>query len=310
MIALHAVAAYLPPGRRSLEEIAERMDLPPATVRMFRRFFGFDQICYEPDGTLVELLTAAATALETLPEVRHRVRYLLYARGVADIAPYPINPLQQVRELLGLGHAHSFALAAHGCASGLQAVDAAGRLLASDGDPLALALVLTGEKIFSHRMQVISDITLMGEGAAAVLVGPDGERDRVLSYATQTLGRFASFWKSAPGSFSAYTDAYPQALTEVMTSAAEQGGLCLDEVALILPHGVNVMSWGRLCTQLGYPVERVVLDNIRVSGHSSSADPFINHATATGDGRLRPGDPYLMVSAGLSGTFSAMLLRR
>ncbi|MEZ0071322.1 3-oxoacyl-[acyl-carrier-protein] synthase III C-terminal domain-containing protein [Planotetraspora sp. GP83] len=309
MTVLHAVAGYLPPGRKSIETIAERMKLPPDKVKMFRRFYGFREVCYEPEGTLVELLLAAASALDVLPGLRHRVRYLIYARGVAEVAPYPMNPLQRVRELLGLEHAQAFALAAHGCATGLQAVDAAGKLLASDDDPDALALILAGEKIFSHRMQVISDITFMGEGSAAVLVGRSGERDRMVSYASQTYGRFASFWKSTPGSFSNYKEAYPAALAEVITTAAERAGLTLDDVAVILPHGVNTMSWHRLCVQIGYPAKRVVLDNVAVAGHSSCADPFINYCTAIDDGRIRPGDAYMMVAAGLSGTFSAMVFR-
>ncbi|MFF5204966.1 3-oxoacyl-[acyl-carrier-protein] synthase III C-terminal domain-containing protein [Streptosporangium sp. NPDC000396] len=309
MTVLHAVAGYLPPGRRSLDEIAERMDLHPDKVRMFRRFFGFREVCYEPHGTLVELLLAAGSELDVLPGLRHRVRYLIHARGVAEVAPYPINPLQQVRELLELQHAQAFSLAAHGCATGLQAVDAAGKLLAADEDPDALALILTGEKIFSHRMQVIGDVSIMGEGAAAVLVGRDGERDRMVSYASQTYGRFASFWKSTPGSFSNYTEAYPAALAEVMTAAVERAGLTLDDMTVILPHSVNIMSWNRLCAQLGFPAKRVVLDNVAIAGHSSCADPFINYRTAVDDGRIRQGDAYLMVAAGLSGTFSAMVFR-
>ncbi|MEZ0074162.1 hypothetical protein [Planotetraspora sp. GP83] len=46
MTVLHTVAGYLPPGRRSLDEIAERMELHPDEVRMFRRFFGFREILY------------------------------------------------------------------------------------------------------------------------------------------------------------------------------------------------------------------------------------------------------------------------
>ncbi|MEV8639259.1 3-oxoacyl-[acyl-carrier-protein] synthase III C-terminal domain-containing protein [Streptosporangium sp. NPDC051023] len=309
MTTLHAVAGYLPPYRMPLDAIAERLELSSDQVRIFRRFFGFREVCYEPDGTLVELLTAAASALDALRDQRHRVRYLIHARSLPEVAPYPINPLQEVRELLGLGHAQAFTLAAHGCASGLQAVDVAGKLLASDGEPDALALILAGEKVFSRRAQMISDISIMGEGAAAVLVSPRGERDRMLSYASETHGRFASFWKSTPGSFTDYSEAYPAALAAVMTAAAEHAGLALGDMAAVLPHSVNLMSWNRLCTQIGFPAERVVLDNVAVTGHSFCADPFINYRTAVGDGRIRPGDAYLMVAAGLSGTFSAMAFR-
>ncbi|MDF2807909.1 MAG: 3-oxoacyl-ACP synthase, partial [Cellulosimicrobium sp.] len=65
-------------------------------------------------------------------------------------------------------------LTQHACASALLAVDVAGRLLAADRDPDALALVLTGEKAFSPGSRLIEGTTIMGEGTAAVLVAADG----------------------------------------------------------------------------------------------------------------------------------------
>jgi 3-oxoacyl-[acyl-carrier-protein] synthase III len=72
---------------------------------------------------------------------------------------------------------------------------------------------------------------------------------------------------------------------------------------------VNTVSWRRLARRLDFPLERLVLDNVPVTGHSFAADAFLNHRTAEERGLLEPGRPYLIAAAGLGATFSAMVLR-
>jgi 3-oxoacyl-[acyl-carrier-protein] synthase-3 len=280
---------------------------------MFHRFYGFREVCREPGG-LADLLAGAVAGLAGFPGLRSRIRYVIHGRTLPEAAPFPVNPLQDLRGILGLEHAKTFTLSAHGCASGLQAVDLAGKLLAADraadpGDD-ALALVLTGEKVLSSRTAIVDDVTLMGEGAAAAVVAVDAGHDRMLAYATRTHGRFAAQWKTSTGSFAAYSDAYPQALAEVMKEAAGRAGLDTADIPVFLPHSVNMLSWARVAEKLDFPLARVVLDNLPVTGHSFCADPFLNYRTAADDGRIGPGGLYMMVSAGLSGTFSAMVFRR
>lgn len=98
-------------------------------------------------------------------------------------------------------------------------------------------------------------------------------------------------------------------LAAVMREAADNAGAGLDDLALILPHNVNRLSWQWTCKLLGVPLDRVFLDNIPTTGHCFTADPFINHVDAREAGRLRPGDLYLMAAVGLGATFSAAVLR-
>ena len=103
--------------------------------------------------------------------------------------------------------------------------------------------------------------------------------------------------------------AYTEVLAEVVLEAVERAGLTLDDLALVLPHNVNRVSWRRLCSRLGLPIARVRLDDVPVTGHCFGADSFIGYAAARAEGRLRAGDPFLMVAVGLGATFSAMVLR-
>jgi len=218
-----------------------------------------------------------------------------------------MNPLHDLCRQLGLGHAVAFTITHHACASGLLAVDVAGRMLATDGEPGALALVLAGEKAFTRDAEYVPETTFFGEAASACLVSSDGPRDRMLSYATIIRGDFDGRLEDDADLLSRYQKEYPESLAEVILTAAERAGVTLGELSLILPHNVNVVSWRRLCRRLDFPVEKVVLDNIPVTGHNFAADPFVNYRTAADRGLFHPGERYLVAAAGLGATFSAMV---
>lgn len=307
MTALDAVASYVPSHRVPIEELAGPLELTDRQVKLFHRFHGLAEVRVDPDKTLTGLLSATIGTLAELRGQEHRVRYVLYARTIPTVVPFPINPLHEVCRELGLGHAIAFTVTDHACASGLLAIDVAGRMLASDGEPGALALVVAGEKTFTKDARYVPETTFLGESAAACLVSADGPRDRLLSYATIIRGDFDGRLGDDPELLVRYQKVYTESLAEVMLGAAERAGVKLDELTLILPHNVNVISWRRLCRRLDYPLERVVLDNVPLIGHSFCADPFINYRTAADRGLFSTGDRYLVAAAGIGATFSAMV---
>lgn len=306
--ALVAVASYLPETRVPIEDLADRLDLTDREVRVFQRFHGLNEVCRDP-GTLLDLLQGATAKLTELTGVEDRVRYVLYARGIPAAVPYPLNPLHELCGSLGLAQAVAFTVTHHACASSLLALDIAGRLLAADGDPDALALVLTGEKAFTREAELVPDTSIFGEGAGACLVAADGPRDRLLSYATDQRGEFDPCAADPAELAASYSKQYPQSLADVLLAAVRQARLQVADISLILPHNVNTVSWRRVCKRIGFPVERVLLDNVPLTGHCFAADAFINYRTAAELGLLRPGQHYLVAAAGLGAVFSAMVFQ-
>ena len=303
---LDAVATYVPDRRVPIADLADELGLTPTQVKVFKRFLGLADVRRDPGGTLLDLLLAGASRLGALRGREQHVRYVLHARATTVVTPYPVNPLHELCGMLGLDHAVAFAVNHHGCATGLLALDIAGRLLAADTDPDALALVLTGEKAFTHDAQFMPGISVFGEAAAACLVRAEGPRNRLLSYCTIVHGEFAGRFTNDPDVAAQYERVFPESLAEAMLTAAARAGLAIEEISLILPHNVNLMAWRRACRRIGFPVERVLLDNIPLIGHAFCADAFINYATAAERGLLRPGDRYLIVAAG-GANFSAMV---
>lgn len=307
MTALAGVASYLPDTRVPIEDLADRLQLTEREVRVFRRFHGLAEVCRDYGGSLLDLLRSAAANLPELAGAEHRVRYVLYARGISVSVPYPLNPLHELCASLGLDNAIAFTVTHHACASALLALDLAGRLLAADGDPDALALVLAGEKTFTRAAELVPETSIFGEAAGACLVTASGDRDRLLSYVTHQRGDFDS-WLGDPADAAArYTKQYPDCLSKVILAAVAEAGLELADIALILPHNVNAVSWRRVCKRIEFPVERVLLENVALTGHCFAADAFINYRTAADLGLLQPGQRYLVAAAGLGAIFSAMV---
>lgn len=309
MTALLEIAGHLPDRRVPLEELLGDWGIPTSTQDALRRSYGYSEVRRQKPGeTLLDLLVPAARGLSALPGNEHRVRHVIYARTVPVSLPHPLNPLPELCDLLGLSEADAFAVTHHGCAAGLLAVDIAGRLLRVDGDPDALALVVAGEQVFTYDETLRPEARIFGEAAAACLVAADGPRDRVLSYVALQRGDLDHWATDRLDYAERFAKEYTVLMGEVIGTAAERAGLGVDELRLILPHNVNVRSWRKVCRELGLPPSAVLLDNVPLMGHTFAADPFLNHRTAVENGLLRPGDRYVMVSAGYGAIFSAMVL--
>jgi 3-oxoacyl-[acyl-carrier-protein] synthase III len=307
--ALAEVAAYVPAQRVTIESLAPELDLTPMQVKVFRRYHGLSEVSRDQDRSLLDLLTCATDQLSGLRSQRERIRYVLYARSMPVVAPFPLNPLHELSARLGLGHAIAFTVTHQACATSLQAIHLAGQLLAADGDADALALVLAGEKAYTRVARIVPETSFFAEASAACLVGQGGPRDRLLSYAAQSRGEFDGDPAGQPDLLGRFQEASPTALAAVITAAVRQAGLRLADVRLILPHNVNKVSWRRVCRLLDYPVGQVLLDNVASIGHGFCADAFINYRTAAERGLLGAGDRYLIAAAGAApgATFSAMV---
>lgn len=305
MTSLESVSTYVPGHRVQVGDFLRAHGLDETRVKVHERYFGYSEIRLEPGVPWVDQALAAVAGLPDPAGLRDRVRYVVQARTMPVASPYPTAPVQRVVRALGLTRATAFCVTQQACASALLAVDLAGRLLAADGVPGAAALVLAGEKAFSTQEQVIADTGVMGEGVAAVLVGLDGERDRVLGYASRSQGEHNTGGLSMAETGVLMRDRYPDELAAVVVAALDQAGLGPADVDLVLPHNANRMSWQRFAKRLGLTdLDRIVLDTLPEVGHCFGADSFLNYRTVRERGGLRPGDRYVMTAVGVGATFA------
>jgi 3-oxoacyl-[acyl-carrier-protein] synthase-3 len=305
---LQRIVVHVPGPPVSVEEAATGLDLSPHQVRMFRRI-GLDQLGWAPRADMFDLVsTPARTLLGAAPGVGSSIRYLVYAHSISDLTPADVLAADRLRDLLGLSDTDAFALTHLNCVSGLEGLDVAGELLRAGGDPDARALVVTGENPAAARTRHIVNTSLLGHAATACLVGLDGQGGRVLSYAVRTAGEFADGLLLGRELQARFGDTYSALVVGVIEEALRRADMSLDDVAMLVPHNVNVTSWRRLCDQLGLSPDRVFLDNVARYSHTYSCDPYLNLHTMHERGLIASGSRYLLVSVGLGATYGAMVI--
>lgn len=316
-ITLEGLAVFLPQRAICVEEIAAEFELTGPQARMLRRVHGFGQLRADPSLGLIELVAAAGRRLLGSVSDRSAIRYLIFAHTVGTITPSSLSAPVALAEMLGLDQAEPFAMGQQYCANGLSALDVAGELLLTDGDPRARALLLTGEKRLSSLTRLLGRSTIIGEASAACLVGIDGRGDRVLSYADHTVSlasedsgfsdKDSKNWVSDEMARE-FIDCYPEVLAQVAGEAVRRAGLTMDRVTMVVPHNVSRQLWHRTVSFLGIDLDRVYLDTVPEFGHCYCSDPFLNLASLRDRDLLIAGGYYLLTSVGLGATHAAVVL--
>jgi 3-oxoacyl-[acyl-carrier-protein] synthase III len=305
---LERIESFLPERSVRIDDLAEQLGLRRAEIGVFRKIYGLDRLRFEPEGGLFELvLPAARQAVRALPEGQ-RISYVIYAHTMQTLTPPDVDAARVIRDELGLPQAEAFALTQQACVSSLGAVDLAGELLRSEAPEGAYALIVTGERAYSPKVQLIPNSSIMAEAAAACLVTVDGAGDQVRSHMTRTLGKYAAGLEMSKPDAQEFGKVYGAVLGEVILEAVERAGLAFDDIDLVIPHNVNTVSWRQTIKEMGADPERFFLENIPLYSHLFSSDVFVNYTTLREQGRLVDGRHYVLVSVGLGATFGAMVI--
>lgn len=305
---LERIESFLPERSVRIDELAGSLNLRKAEIGVFRKIYGLDRLRFDPQASLFDLvLPPARQALKALPEGRE-IAYVIYAHTMQTLTPPHLDAAQQIRADLGLHDAEAFALTQQACVSSLGAVDLAGELLRAEAPEGAYALMVTGERAYSPKIQLIPNSAIMAEAAAACLVTLDGEGDVVLAHVTHTLGEYAAGLDMTRAEIQSFGQAYGPALGEIIHRAVREAGLTFDDIALVIPHNVNMVSWRQTIKDMGAAPEKFFLDNIPLYSHCYASDVFVNYTTLRDQGRLVEGGHYVLVSVGLGATFGAMVI--
>lgn len=309
-LSIESVSASLPGTILDVSEDHERLGIPSAMARVFARMYALPRcpVSDVPEADL--LLRAARETLERAGCAPDRVTCLIHAHTGAVIGAFGRSiPLFLARSL-GLDRAVAFGTCSNNCIAVFTALRLAGRLLGAEA-PGSRALVVVGEVADNLELRVVQNVAIVGDAAAAALLGTDGETDRLLASAVHTHpGYAAGIWlpPDAPASRE-FEALYQQRLRAVIDEALETARVRLEDIAWIIPHNVNVWMWRRAAQFMNFPIERVFLENTQRTAHCLGADMFLNLESLIRLDRLRRGDLYLMASAGVGGVMGAAVFR-
>lgn len=306
---LAGAAAYIPPHRMTVEEVAAELGMSETETHLYRHTFGLDQVAVATAESLDAMLTAAMRhLLRTTGTEPARVGTLLYCHTLQIQAPPLYGLLARVIRGAGLTRAQCCSVSQQNCTSFFMALRLARNLL-KRRPQAGPVVILTGDRAYSAEMRSIPNTTLMCDAAAACLVTDAPEGDRLLSVVNLVDGAFYKGMNCTREECRRFELSYLLRLRQVMESALAQAGLTWQELDLVLPHNVNISTWQRLSAMVGYQLERVFTENIGRLGHAYCSDGLINYLDAVQAGRLQQGQTALLVGVGLGATYGACVIR-
>jgi 3-oxoacyl-[acyl-carrier-protein] synthase-3 len=305
MLSIIDIGLAFPQRTERLPDLAGQLSLSRNQLRMFDRFFGFDRFhCDDDEPQHVMLSAAAVPVLSRNMAEATRLSHVGHCHTLPSTSVFSADT-SAILEPFHDNGLEVFSATMNHCATGITLLQTMSHLLDQD----QTGLILIGEKAFHPDIRVIETTTIMGEAAAAVLVGHGPGRFRLLG----TLTRHATaFWQNNGHRDENYLEGFEEAYLpfacQTMQAALAEFGIEPAALRFVLPHNVNVTSWLQIAQQTGFGRDQLWLTGIGKVGHCFGADPFINLAAAADQGRLTQGDLVLLFSIGLGATASCALL--
>jgi 3-oxoacyl-[acyl-carrier-protein] synthase-3 len=295
-----------PERTERLPEITEVSKLSRNQMRMFERFFGFNQFHCDDALPLQQLIGRASTNLLMRNDGEDtRLRYVVHCHTLPSTSVFAAGTSPVLAPFAERG-IEVFSATMNHCATSLSMLGTMDRLLGKHDT----GLILIGEKAFHPDIRIIENTTIMGEAAAAILVAHRPGRFSVID---TSIHHAPQFWQNSGHRdelfLEGFQEAYLPFASASICEALTAFGRSFSDIRYILPHNVNLASWYQIAQHVGFAPDKLCLSTIDRVGHCFGADPFINLKHAMEQGLLAPSDQVLLFSIGLGATASCALLQ-
>jgi 3-oxoacyl-[acyl-carrier-protein] synthase-3 len=257
---------------------------------------------------------AAATALKDADLTPDDVDEIVLATDTPEMMTPDTAAL--VQNHLGCRNIPTYDLGGSGCAGFVQAMDVArSRILVDPKTILVIGVELISKMISQEDR---STAVLFGDGAGAVVTGPEPGRAEVLGVVAGTDGSAAEILTLGAGGtrnpFNAeslasgdynrlimdgrkiFVEAVHR-MSEAATDVLAKVGRSISEVALVIPHQANLRIIEAVRKKLGLDEETVFV-NVDEYGNTGSATVPFAMWEAVGSGRIVEGDLVVLTAFG------------
>lgn len=274
-----------------------------------RRRFAADD-----ESTMTLAAEAAASALKDADLSPDDIDEIVVATDTPEMMTPDTAALVQTR--LGCGNVPTYDLGGSGCAGFVQAIDVArSRILVSPRRILVIGVELITRMI---SMKDRATAVLFGDGAGAVVMGPDEGRAEVLDVVSGTDGSAAEILTLAAGGTrhpfnkeslesgdynrlimdgrKVFTEAVRR-MSEAAAEVVERVGSSLSDVKLVIPHQANLRIIDAVRRRLGLE-ESAVYVNVQEYGNTGSATVPFAMWEAVNSGRIGEGDLVVLTAFG------------
>jgi 3-oxoacyl-[acyl-carrier-protein] synthase-3 len=266
------------------------------------------------ESTMTLAAEAAVVALKDADLTPDEVDEIVLATDTPEMMTPDTAALVQNR--LGCRNIPTYDLGGSGCAGFVQALDVArSRILVDPKTILVIGVELISRMISQEDR---STAILFGDGAGAVVMGPDGGQAQVLGVVAGTDGSAAEILTLAAGgtrnpfnSDSLASGDYNRLvmdgrkifveavrrMSEAAVEVVEKIGRSVGDVKLVIPHQANLRIIDAVRKKLGLEEESVYV-NVDEYGNTGSATVPFAMWEAVGNGRIGEGDLVVLTAFG------------
>lgn len=266
------------------------------------------------ESTMTLAADAAAVALKDADLTPDDIDEIILATDTPEMMTPDTAALVQNR--LGCRNIPTYDLGGSGCAGFVQALDVArSRILVDPKKVLVIGVELISRMISQEDR---STAILFGDGAGAIVMGPEGGRAQVLGAVTGTDGSAAEILTLAaggtrnpfnPASLASgdynrlvmdgrkiFVEAVKR-MSEAASEVVEKIGRSMSDVKLVIPHQANLRIIDAVRKKLGLSEDSVYV-NIDEYGNTGSATVPFAMWEAVGKGRIEDGDLVILTAFG------------
>ena len=322
-VGVMGVGSYVPERVLRNTELAQLVDTSDDWI-ISRTGMRDRRIAAPGDATSDLVVRAAKRALENARLLPREVELILVATVTPDHVCPPTACL--VQHKLGAVNAAGFDISA-ACSGFINALMTGHNLVGSGAFGNALVVgadILSSITDYEDRESCI----LFGDGAGAVVIGPDTESGELLDHVVRVDGAGSDMiimpagGSRRPASHEtvAQREHYlsiqgrkvfrfaVEKFCEVVDCVLERNGFTLDDVGLLIPHQANLRIIEAAVKKLGIDMDRVLV-NVDRYGNTSSASIPIALDEAVRTGRIEPRMLVGMLAFGGGLTWGASLMR-
>ena len=312
---MSGVAAVLAPAQFELEQLAAAglIESAPAVLREFG--FARAHVARAAADVGEMALTAARNALTDAAIQPEQVDLLVWAsarpesqvrpadRGskAADVFDGFRYQAAWLQETLGLDNADVLGVSQQGCSTMFSALRTARAILSTEPERSNALCVASDVLPTGATREILYNV--ISDGACAVVLTRGCATDRWRAFRQISSGYYWDPVERGPEIMASYFVTGRQVIQELLASARVQP----DEIDVVLPTGINRMSWDVMMQLVGIPSNRLY-DGPGSFGHTISADSFIQLAHLRRSGGVPAGSKLLMFTYGFGSSWCALLL--
>ncbi|UFJ42418.1 hypothetical protein LOK74_08005 [Brevibacillus humidisoli] len=309
MLYLKHVSVNVPQSRMTLEQIRDLDGIETTDVEALKRR-GYTSVPVDEADTSLDLIGAVLDQLLSQSEIHPRqVRYVIMPY-LYNAFPYKYDMSGELRKRYGLSRATFFSVRDLLCSNWLMGLKVGGTLLERSDDEDDVIILLTCEKAYLPDLRYGGVYFVVGDAAAAAVIGRTGPGDEILSVHNVTDIRTFALRDPHAGQVIVQDYSYFISMSRMIRRCLQQADTSLTEVKLFIPTNTITETWENLAKVMKLSPERFFTKSLYTYGHTNNCDLLLNYDWVVNRGGLQPGERYAFVSIGSGGAIGCAVCRK